>query len=168
MKTFKLNNIMNKLNLILLLLLIGCGKPEVQDVTLDTPDPVTNCIDDIVIEDGWTIQVPLQSSGSDKLIFRNTPGLRAMAYTGNINTLRNELACYGYSSRTVNILKTGHKSDINQIGFAPQLLIEGEWIVAMYHPNNFPDHFIIYNIDTKEWFRYDHSEQEIYLQGSGD
>ena len=98
----------------------------------------------------------------------NTPGLRAMAYTGNINTLRNELACYGYSSRTVNILKTGHKSDINQIGFAPQLLVEDEWIVAMFHPNNFPDHFIIYNVNTKEWFRYDHSEAGIYLQGTGD
>jgi len=149
---------------------VRCTKTTPVEELLEFPEPTSevSCIDEIQIIDNWTIEVPLQSSGSNKLFLRNTTGLRTMAYTGNTNTLRNELECYGYSARSVNILKTGHKSDINQIGFAPQLLIEDEWIVAMFHPNNFPDHFIVYNVNTKEWFRYDHSDRDIYIQGTGD
>ena len=121
------------------------------------------CIITETISD-WTIQLPINGSGSEKLVINNTDALRTMAYTGNTSALRNEYRCR-YEVMSVNVLRTGHESDINNIGFAGQLQIE-DWIFAMYHPNNFPDHFIVYNVNTQEWFRYDHSDEDIYLQSS--
>ncbi len=114
----------------------------------------------------WTLQFPIRGSGDNKLTLKNTEALRTMARDGNTRPLRNEIRCL-YETSNVNILRRGHKSDINRIGFASQLLVEN-WIIAMYHPNNYPDHFIVYNVDTKQCFRLDHSDEYIYLEGSGD
>ena len=156
-----------------MLLLIGCSKEDPVEVTGEAvvvdgdlmfvppgSDP-NACIITETLSD-WTIQLPINGSGSEKLVINNTDALRTMAYTGNTSALRNEYRCR-YDVRSVNVLRTGHESDINNIGFAGQLQIE-DWIFAMYHPNNFPDHFIVYNVNTQEWFRYDHSDESIYLQ----
>ena len=102
-----------------------------------------------------------------KIIIEHTEALRKMARTGNINDLQKQLCKWG--TGRVSTLKTGHKSDINNIGFAPQLRVEN-YIIAMYHPNNYPDHFIIYNIDTKDWERWEENgtNPRIYLTGNGD
>ena len=127
--------------------------------------PDTMCDDPETLSD-WTIRFPIEGSGGEELIVKNTQALRTMAYTGSIGDLRNQLGC-DYNVSSVNVLKTGHKSDINLIGFASQLQVE-EYIFAMYHPVNFPDHFIVYNTLTKEWWRYDHSDEATYLKGQGD
>ena len=159
----------------ILMFFIGCAKEaDVEVVRHVVVDPDTGmdmtvipgsdpnaCIITETLSD-WTIQLPINGSGSEKLVINNTDALRTMAYTGNTSPLRNEYRCR-YEVRSVNILRTGHASDINNIGFAGQLQIE-DWIFAMYHPNNFPDHFIVYNVNTQEWFRYDHSDESIYLQ----
>ena len=152
---------------------VGCSKEDPVEVTGEAvvvdgdlmfvppgSDP-NACIITETLSD-WTIQLPINGSGSEKLVIDNTDALRTMAYTGNTSPLRNEYRCR-YDVRSVNVLRTGHASDINNIGFAGQLQIE-DWIFAMYHPNNFPDHFIVYNVNTQEWFRYDHSDESIYLQ----
>ena len=90
--------------------------------------------------------------GVNKIIIEHTDALRTMARTGNINPLQKQLC--NWSTSRVSILQTGHISDINNVGFAPQLRVEN-YIIAMYHPNNYPDHFIIYNIDTKAWVRWE-------------
>ncbi len=109
----------------------------------------------------------LELEGGDKIIIQHTQSLRKMARTGNVNDLQKQL-CKWNTGRT-GYLKTGHKSDINNIGFASQLVVEN-YIIAMYHPNNYPDHFIIYNMDTKEWVRWEENgtNPRIYLEGNGD
>jgi len=116
----------------------------------------------------WSIILPINGSGSDKIILNNTQALRTMAYFGNVRPLQNEIRCR-HSARRVTILKgDNHKSDFQRVGFASQLLIEEEWVVSMYHPTpEYPDNFIVYNINTKEWFRYDHSEED-FVAGTGD
>ncbi len=153
---------MNKLLMIFIsILIIGCSK---EDISLDgLTSTVTETGESVDVLSGWTIALPIDGSGSEKVIIRHTPALRTMARTGNINPLKEELG----GSRN-DILNTGHKSDINRIGFAPQLHVE-HYIIAMYHPNNYPDHFIIYNIDTKEWTRYEEGNSPtVYLSGTGD
>ena len=157
--------------------LIGCTKEaDVEVVRHVVVDPATGmdmtvipgsdpnaCIITETLSD-WTIQLPINGSGSEKLVINNTDALRTMAYTGATGALRAEVRCR-YEVQNVNILRTGHESDINSIGFAGQLQIE-DWIFAMYHPVHFADHFIVYNVNTQEWFRYDHSDEDIYLQSN--
>ena len=112
----------------------------------------------------WTIQLPINGSGSEKLVINNTDALRTMARSGATGALRAEVRCR-YEVQNVNILRTGHASDINNIGFAGQLQIE-DWIFSMFHPVHYDDHFLVYNVNTREWFRYDHSEESIYLQSN--
>ena len=153
--------------LLILLLFLACSK----DAMLpDGKDPITEittalCDDPDTLSDQiWDLDL----DGGNKVILRHTQALRTMARTGNINPLKAELC--NYSTKTTRHLKTGHISDINRIGFAPQLEIEGKWIVAMYHPNNYPDHFIIYNLDTKDWERWEENgtNPRIYSKGNGD
>ena len=111
---------------------------------------------------GWTLALAIDGSGHDKIILRHTQALRTMARTGSITDLRKEIG-----GKRNDILRTGHKSDINNIGFAPQLHVE-HYIIAMYHPNNYPDHFIVYNINTKDWTRYEEGgSPTVYLTGNG-
>ena len=145
--------------------LTSCTKEADVKVVTITTGPSGPVCDHEILGEPFIPQLPLSGSGDRKLVLLNSRGLKTMAYTGSVNQLRAELECLEYETDRVNILRNGHVSDINRIGFASQLLIENEWLVAMYHPNNFPDHFIIYNVITEEWFRYDHSDQDIYLQG---
>ena len=150
--------------LVLAVLVKSCSKSDdaIHETTPTDGDP---CVATEVLSN-WMIQLPIRQSGSDKLIILNTQALRTLAYTGQTGPLQREVRCR-YITKNVNILQTGHASDVNDVGFAGQLQIE-DWIFAMYHPVNYPDHFIVYNVDTKEWFRYDHSQEEAISQGNGD
>ncbi len=149
---------------------------ENQDICALNPDiekcqPIINNCNNSKIISTWIELLPINNSGSDKVTLRHTEALRTMARTGGITALRDELC--KHSPTSVNILKRGHKSDINNIGFAPQLLVE-HYIIAMYHPNHYPDHFIVYDTLTKEWTRWEEGKNSeagfptVYLTGTGD
>ena len=155
--------------LVLVVLAKSCSKPE------DIGTPSGSVIDEngvtVQVFSSWTEVLPINGSGDDKIILRHTEALRTMARTGAISYLEDELS--KHDTERVNILKTGHQSDFNRIGFAPQLRVEN-YIIAMYHPNHYPDHFIVYNIDTKEWTRWEEGKTTndgmpaVYLTGTGD
>lgn len=153
------------MSLLALVALVSCNKP---DELVTFPQIIKGVECQVTQElSGWSLSLPIDGSGDNKVLLKHTEALRTMARTGNTRPLNNELCNY-MTQNGVNVLKTGHKSDINRIGFATQLRVE-HYIIAMYHPNNYPDHFIIYDELTKEWWRYaEGNSPEIYLQGSGD
>ena len=153
-------------SLLALVLLARCSKENME--TIDSVDLMEVCsVTPRIIGSNWVLPLAIDGSGHDKVILRHTQALRTMARRGNTTPLYNELCEYNRENG-VQVLKTGHKSDINRIGFATQLRVE-HYIIAMYHPNNYPDHFIIYNELTKDWTRYaEGNSPEVYLTGNGD
>ena len=157
-------------------MITSCSKPSEKDfgcpcgpaILPPPPQPIPAAMDvcDPELLSPWVIQLSIDGSGDNKLIIKNTNALRTMAYTGAVGPLDTELSC-NYSTSRGGPLRLGHKSDVNRIGFASQLKVE-HYIIAMYHPNNYPDHFIIYNLNNQEWWRYDHSSEEVWLSGTGD
>ena len=136
----------------------------------DDKDPITNpsahCEQFEILSD--FIWDDMDLGGGDKIIMTHTTAVRRMARTGAPGDLRKQLCNYKW--KPTSYLKTGHKSDINNIGFATQTEFEGRWIIAMYHPNNYPDHFIIYDKDTKDWVRWEENglSPRVYSKGNGD
>ena len=152
---------------ILFMLFLACSK----DAMLPPgKEPIQN--NDIVCEEFNEISDfiwdDMDLGGGNKIIMRHTSAVRRMARSGNPNDLRKQLCNYKW--KPTSFLKTGHLSDINRIGFAPQTEFEGRWIIAMYHPNNYPDHFIIYDKTTKDWVRWEENGRNprIYSKGNGD
>ena len=158
-------NVIVLMGMLLSLSLTSCSKPEPLGGTIDPVDNgIIKCATSTV-RSGWTLTLPVNNSGMIKLILKHTDALRTMARTGNVTALQDELCNYE-TQRGVRILTD--QGDINRIGFAPQLRVEN-YVIAMYHPNNYPDHFIVYNIDDGSWTRYEEGQTnesgmpEVYL-----
>ena len=87
-----------------------------------------------------------------------THGLWTMAVTGSISSLQSETG----GSSTSGQIPTGNQlgDDPEGAGYASQMLLGG-YVYAMYHPTGAaPDHFIVYHIDTGDWWRYDLGNNE--------
>lgn len=126
---------------------------------------------------GELLKKAIEKHGRDNFVRRtvmefDTEALRTLAYSGGTVQLREELRCM-YDTEYVNLLELPqsatsdpHPSDTENVGFAGELRIE-DWVFSMYHPTqDYPDNFIVININTQEWFRYDHSREEIILQSN--
>ena len=155
--------------MLVLMLVASCTKED-----LGTPDQFTTVIDETGRQvtdrhetfSNWTIGLPIAGSGSEKVWLTHTAALRRMARTGAVGDLQDEMRDRGYSTGNGGPLRTGHASDINRVGFASQLQVE-HYIIAMYHPNNYPDHFIVYNLNDESWTRWEEGNHPmIYLQSS--
>ena len=79
----------------------------------------------------------------------NTEGLRQMALSGSHSILKQEID--GVNGGTIS---EGLCDDPEEDGYAPKRTY-GNWVVAMYHPTTWPDHFITYNINTRCWIRWE-------------
>ncbi len=132
-------------------------------VESSTAEPGAVCM---ITEDlsDWFRLWAIGGSGFEKFRLDHTEALKTMARTGDITHLDDELRCL-YSVKRVTTLRTGGPGDINNIGFAPQTLYANQYIVAMYHPNNYPDHFVVYDTVSGDWWRFEEStlDQGPYL-----
>ena len=145
----------------ILMFFIGCSKeqsfpdpmgPPAVTVPLEDPlispftgTPCTPYLNIPTIND-WTFKI------GDTLVLRNTQGLRTMAYTGSHQTLSDELC----NIDTAGSIPAGLADDPEGDGYAGQRRYEN-YIIAMYHPSTYPDHFITYNVNDGSWVRWDHS-----------
>ena len=145
-----MDTVLNKIALACLLLLsmtlIQCEKD--QDITdRGTTIPVAECTDDSpscgISEWGEGFDL------GDGQFLTNTEGLRRMALSGSHSQLRLEIN--GTNGGNVpNDLCDDPEKD----GLASRRTY-GNWVVAMYHPTTYPDHFITYNANTGCWIRWE-------------
>ena len=87
-----------------------------------------------------------------------THGLWNMAVTGSVAALKSETG----GKSTSGQIPTGNQlgDDPEGAGYASQMLLDG-YVYAMYHPTSgAPDHFIVYHINTGNWWRYDLGNNE--------
>ncbi len=132
------------------LLLISCQKEET--ITIDRP--VVNIEEDIEVSE-WRFHL------GDSIFLRDTEGLRSMALSGNHTLLNRELDGIGTANKSI---PRGLADDPEGDGYAPQRVYK-DYIVAMYHPSTYPDHFITYNWKTGAWIRWDLSDgPDIFRQ----
>ena len=129
---------------ILFMLFLACSKD------MPSPDieiPVNKCVDDSpscgVSE--WGEGFDLE----DGQFLTNTEGLRQMALTGSHFILKQEL-----NSTSGGNIPSGLCDDMEKDGYAGRRTY-GNWVVAMYHPTTYPDHFITYNANTGCWIRWE-------------
>ena len=94
---------------------------------------------------GWGDEFTLGNGQS----LTNTPGLRRMALTGDHSLLRQEL-----NSTAGGSIPSDLCDDHEKDGLAGRRTY-GDWVVAMYHPTTYPDHFITYNRHTGCWIRWE-------------
>ena len=134
------------------------GKAPITELTVDI------CNDPATLSD-FTWELDLE--GGDKIILRHTQALRTMARSGNVNDLMREL-CNVKTKRT-SILKRGNRPDRNNIGYASQLEVQNRYVISMFHPNNYPDHFLIYDKVTEDWERWEENgtDPRIDTKGNG-
>ena len=85
----------------------------------------------------------------DGQFLTNTPGLRTMALSGSHHELRLEVNGTNGGNIPNDICDDPEKD-----GFASRRTY-GNWVVAMYHPTTYPDHFITYNANTGCWIRWE-------------
>ena len=161
--------------MLVLMLVASCTKQD-----LGTPDQFTTVIDETGRQvtdrhetfSNWTIGLPIAGSGSEKVILTHTQALRTMARSGNVSPLREEMRERGYETSTGGDRLPNdtsidpHESDINNVGFASELQVE-HYLIAMFHFDNYPDHFIVINLNDNSWTRYaEGNHPMIYLQSS--
>ncbi len=153
----------------------SCTKEEIEIIKVGVCKDANGVIIDCPTNESCGTQILLSDhiwemslDNGDKIIMQHTEAVRKMARTGNTNDLHKQMC--NWNPKPTSFLKTGHKSDINRIGFAPQLEVGMRYIIAMYHPNNYPDHFIIYDKETKDWTRWEENGRNprIYSKGNGD
>ncbi len=149
--------------MLLLSSLTSCSKDEVVQLPTDecvlNPNiekcnpPINNgCLNSEVIS-SYIWLLPIDGSGAEKVEIRHTLALRNMAWNGVISDLNQQLCEYD-TELSVNVLVDGLSYDADEIGFAGQLRVE-HYVIAMYHPRKgFNDHFIIYNLNNREWERW--------------
>ena len=128
---------------------------------------MTSCTkDELVIEPGF---FPITKNGvvidcsnvatlsdweysiGDGLLLKHTAGLRSMALSGSVQLLNQEFCGAGGSSQRI---PGGLDDDPEQDGYATQINI-GNYVIAMYHPSTYPDHFITYNYTNGDWVRWE-------------
>ena len=145
-----METVLNKIALACLLLLsmtlIQCEKD--QDITdRGTTIPVAKCTDDSpscgITEWGEGFDL------GDGQFLTNTPGLRTMALSGSHRDLRLEVNGTNGGNVPNDICDDPEKD-----GLASRRTY-GNWVVAMYHPTTYPDHFITYNSNTGCWIRWE-------------
>ena len=129
--------------------------------TMHTLDPMDN-----PIEKDWLIQFKLlecekPSTRSnttwdlDGFLLYHTSGLRTMALRGSVGSLNDEYCEHGIEGGTI---PSGLGDDIEGVGYASRLELNG-WLIAMYHPTSvYPDNWIMYRIDDGYWERWDLSD----------
>ena len=165
-----MDTVLNKIALVCLILssliLTQCEKDEVTNDRDGTRTSITKDVCDspsTLSDHTWELDL----EGGNKLILRHTRALRTMARTGSVNDLMSEL-CRVKTKRT-GILRTGNAADVNNIGYASQLEIENRWVISMFHPNNYPDHFLIYDKVSEDWERWEENgtSPRIYIKGNG-
>ena len=125
-------------------LFLTCSKDEIK--TAPNPiDKVTGkCVNDSPTLSNWHFDF---GQGFHQ---RHTQGLRTMARSGNTAVLDSEWCGLGnYSKKIPNGLEDDPEGD----GYAGQIVL-GDYIVAMYHPRTWPDHFITYNHTNGTWIRW--------------
>ena len=71
-----------------------------------------------------------------------------MALSGSHDILKQELI-----STAGGVIPTDICDDFEGDGYASRRTY-GDWVVAMYHPTTYPDHFITYNTKTGCWIRW--------------
>lgn len=140
---------MKHLLILFAILMGGCIKPPEGPVEPD-PKPI---IDACNPYEGINILSPWVFKIGDALILRHTPGLEQMAITGSHSLLNFELCGEGRPAT----IPSGLEDDPEGDGYAGQLQY-GDYILAMYHPITYPDHFITYNTKDGSWIRWDLSD----------
>lgn len=101
----------------------------------------------------------------------HTAGLETMALSGSISGLLAEY-CDVSNAKPGESLQSqygkDHPSDHERVTFASTFEYDGYW-GAMYHPTSkYPDNFLMVDIDSGNWYRYDLSyiqEGTIVVQG---
>ena len=165
-----MDTVLNKIALVCLILssliLTQCEKDEVMSGRDGTRTSITKDVCDspsTLSDHTWELDL----EGGDKIILRHTQALRTMARSGNVNDLMREL-CNVKTKRT-SILKRGNRPDRNNIGYASQLEVQNRYVISMFHPNNYPDHFLIYDKVTEDWERWEENgtDPRIDTKGNG-
>ena len=85
----------------------------------------------------------------DGQFLTDTPGLRSMALSGSHRLLMKEL-----NGTIGKRIPAGLEDDPEGDEYADQVQY-GDYIVAMYHPITYPDHFITYNWKNGVWIRWE-------------
>ena len=129
---------------VLLVIFAGCQKEDMTTVFV-TGNGVAKCRTELDILSDWVYKI------GDTAVLRHTPGLETMALSGNVNPLDDEWCNIGTRTRRIpNNLDDDPEGD----GYASQLVLF-DYIIAMYHPTTYPDHFITYNWKDGSWIRWD-------------
>ena len=140
---------------VLFSLFLACTKPNmdvpnIQQKLTDHNGAMNDCT--IGIADtfsDWTFDA------SGGYILMDTDGLRSMALSGDTGTLNKEFCKTGkYDKRIPPGLDDAPLDGRRHEGYASQIVL-GNYIVAMYHPTFFRDHFITYNHTDGSWIRWD-------------
>ena len=131
---------------ILFMLFLACSKDDAE--LPPGKDPISSeCMDDsptcVVTEWGEGFDL------GDGQFLTNTPGLRTMALSGSHRDLRLEVNGTNGGNVPNDICDDPEKD-----GLASRRTY-GNWVVAMYHPTTYPDHFITYNANTGCWIRWE-------------
>ena len=134
----------------MLMLVASCTKPTVDEDRhlfrpLDGGPPVT-----------WAKGQPCYGMAIDVEgpIDTYTYAVWQMAVTGATGPLQDEIG-----GERGGQIPGGLGDDPEGDGYASRLTVDG-YIIAMYHPNTYPDHFIVYHIDTGNYWRYDLGHNE--------
>ena len=130
----------------MLMILTQCEK-DLDTTGTDITIPVAKCTDDSpscgISE--WGEGFDLE----DGQFLTDTPGLRRMALSGSHSQLRLDVNGTNGGNIPNDICDDPEKD-----GFASRRTY-GNWVVAMYHPTTYPDHFITYNSNTGCWIRWE-------------
>ena len=131
-------------NIILLacLLVMACQKYEVEQgipsiyIEMDCPN--------VEVLSGWSFNL------GQGLVLRHTKGLESMALSGSHGRLSQEFC----DIEELNSIPSGLLDDPEGDGYASQRQY-GNYIIAMYHPSTYRDHFITYNVVDGSWIRWE-------------
>ena len=143
---------------ILFSLFLACDKG---DDVIEFRVRVEQCVDDSITcnKGSWGDGIALGNGQT----LTATPGLERMALTGSHSILMDELI----SSPGGNIPRD-LCDDPEKDGYASRRTY-GNWVIAMYHPTTYPDHFITYNAITGCWIRWELNDGNplIFRQSMG-
>ena len=125
-------------------LLSSCEKYEVDEGIPSIYVERTEECPNVEVLSGWSFNI------GHMLTLRHTKGLESMALSGSHGRLDQEFCGIAESAS----IPAGLGDDPEKDGYATQAQY-GDYIIAMYHPSTYPDHFITYNVNDGSWIRWD-------------
>ena len=148
-------NKMRNMLLLACLSIMACSKYDVDEGIPSLYVERTEECPNVQTLSGWNFDI------GQGLTLRHTEGLRSMALSGSHGRLDQEFCGIAESAR----IPSGLEDDPEQDGYATQAKY-GDYIIAMYHPSTFPDHFITYNTIDGSWIRWELGDRPTIFRQS--